>query len=141
MLLVDVNVLIHAVDSTSRRHERARDWLVRAMEDPSQTVAMPWTVLLGFVRITTNPRVFPNPLSADEAMEYVEGWLQRPQVLAIEPTAKHVHLLKGLLAEAGTAGNLTTDAHLAALCLEYGATMVSFDGDMSRFGIACVRPS
>lgn len=38
-----------------------------------------------------------------------------------------------LLSHLGTAGNLTTDAHLAALAIEYQAEVVSTDADFARF--------
>lgn len=140
MKLVDANVLIYAVDSNSTRHAEAYEWLVGAMNDPSEALALPWTSLLAFVRITTNPRIMSSPLSAAEAMALVEQWLAVPHVVTPEPTVRHAHVLAGLLTGSGTAANLTTDAHLAALCIEHGATMVSFDGDMTRFGIPCSRP-
>jgi hypothetical protein len=40
--------------------------------------------------------------------------------MLVHPTPRHASLLRGLVSAAGTAGNLTTDAHLAALSLEYG---------------------
>jgi predicted nucleic acid-binding protein len=38
-----------------------------------------------------------------------------------------------LLAPLGTAGDLVTDAHLAALAIEHGATLESCDHDFGRF--------
>ena len=47
----------------------------------------------------------------------------------IIPDVNLFHLLRGL----GTAGNLTTDAHLAALAMEYQATLHTTDADFARF--------
>jgi predicted nucleic acid-binding protein len=38
-----------------------------------------------------------------------------------------------LLLELGVAGNLTSDAHLAALAIEHQAELVSTDADFARF--------
>ncbi len=38
-----------------------------------------------------------------------------------------------MIEHSGTAGNLTTDAHLAALAIEHRATLATFDGDFHRF--------
>ena len=140
MLVVDANVLLHAVNERSRQHHVAKAWLLGALAR-QEAVAFAWTVLLAFVRLSTHPAVFPAPLTPGQAVEVVERWLQAPPAVTLEPTRRHVALLRGLLEEAGTAGNLVGDAHLAALALEHGATVVSFDRDFARFaGVAVHHP-
>lgn len=140
MQLVDANVLLHAVNIGAPEHPRARDWLSGAL-DGGEPVAFAWTVTLAFLRLSTHPAIFPRPLTARQAADVVERWLDAPAALAIEPTRRHLPLLRGLLERAGTAGNLVADAHVAALALEHGATVVSFDRDFARFeGVALRRP-
>ena len=98
-----------------------------------EPVGFPWVALLAFVRVATRSGVFPAPLSPGDALQVVEEWTAAPSALLVHPTARHLTILRGLLEEAGTAGNLTTDAHLAALAVEYGAQGVSFDRDFARF--------
>ncbi len=132
MKLPDVNVLLYAVDESSRHHDTARPWLEEALSG-SETVAFCWSVLLAFVRLSTRPVVFEQPLSADEALDLVEAWLAQPCATVVEPTPRHLAVLRDLLGSVGTAGNLTTDAHLAALAIEHGAELCSYDGDFGRF--------
>jgi toxin-antitoxin system PIN domain toxin len=140
VLLVDANVLVHAVNQRSPEHAVARDWLYEALGG-HEAVAFAWTVVLGFLRLTTHPAVFVRPLPVAQAADAVEGWLSAPPAVMVEPTRQHLPLLRGLLERAGTAGNLVGDAHLAALALELGATVVSFDRDFARFeGLAARRP-
>lgn len=140
MLLVDANVLIHAVNQRAREHEAAHRWLSEALDGP-EAVAFAWTVLLAFLRLATHPAVFANPLTADQATQLLERWLGAPAAVTLVPTRRHLALLRGLLDRAGTAGNLVGDAHLAALALEHGATVVSFDRDFGRFeGVAWRLP-
>lgn len=101
---------------------------------------MPWVSLLGFIRISTHPRIMENPLTAEQAMAVVSTWLSPPRVVTPEPTARHGSLLAGSLAESGTGANLTNDAHLAALALELNATMVTFDRDFVRFAVRVLVP-
>ena len=76
-----------------------------------------------------------------EAFDLVDEWLAQPCSLVVHPTAPPSALMPGLLIGAGTAGNLTTDAHLAALSMEYGAVICSYDTDFSRFpGVTLVDP-
>jgi toxin-antitoxin system PIN domain toxin len=141
VLLIDANVLLHAVNGRAREHAAARDWLLQALGG-SEAVAFAWTVVLAFLRLSTHASVFPRPLSVGQAGELVERWIESPPAVAIEPTRRHVPLLRGLLDRAGTGGNLVADAHLAALALEYGASLVSFDRDFARFeGVRLLRPS
>jgi uncharacterized protein len=130
--LVDVNVLLYAVDESSPRHEPARDWLEETLSG-SETFAFSWSVLIAFVRLGTNPRVFETPLALDAALDLVDSWLDQPCATVIHPTDRHSALLRELLGPLGTAGNLTTDAHLAALAIEHGAELCSADADFARF--------
>jgi uncharacterized protein len=132
VVLVDANVLLHAANTRAREHEVARRWLSEALAG-SEAVAFPWTVLLAFLRLSTHPAVFPRPLTAEQAADVLEPWIDSPPAVILEPTRRHLPLLRGLVARSGTAGNLVGDAHLAALSLEHGATVVSFDRDFSRF--------
>jgi len=72
-------------------------------------------------------------MSVDDAVAQLDSWLGAPASVVAHPTARHARVLAGLLREAGAAGNLTTDAHLAALAIEHGAEIVSYDRDFARF--------
>lgn len=140
MRLLDANVLLYAVNEAAPLHERARGWLDDALRGP-EPVAFAWTALLAFLRLATHPSVFPRPLTADPASDVVRVWLAQPAAVVLEPTDRHADILAGLLAEAGTAGNLVGDAHLAALAIEHRATIATFDADFGRFaGIRLERP-
>lgn len=112
--------------------EKARAWWDEALSG-TELVGFPWAVLLGFIRLTTNRMVFVNPWPVEDALQRVEAWLQQPNVRVLHPSAGHTTLLAGFLRGLGTAGNLTTDAHLAALAVEHGCTLCSTDTDFARF--------
>lgn len=140
MKVPDLNLLIYAVDRSSPAHTAARDWWNDLMSG-NETVGFSWTVLLGFVRLTTNPSVVAKPLTAGEALDYLERWLAHPNTTVIEPTTRHPVILRDLLTDSGTAGNLVSDAHLAALAIEHGADLCSADRDFGRFaGLRWVNP-
>ena len=132
MRLPDLNVLIYAVDEGAPNHAAAVAWWNESLSG-SETVALAWSVLLGFVRLTTNPAVVQNPLTTDEAFDYIDRWLALSVTVLIEPTARHVAIMRDLLAATGSGGNLVTDAHLAALAIEHGAHLYSADLDFGRF--------
>jgi toxin-antitoxin system PIN domain toxin len=132
MIVPDLNLIIYAVNAQAAAHPKAREWWEARMNG-SERIGLPWVVLLGFLRLTTSPRVFASPLSPAESWELVESWLDWPQTTLVNPGPKHAQILKTLVLEHGTAGNLTTDAHLAALCLEHEAKLHTADNDFSRF--------
>jgi toxin-antitoxin system PIN domain toxin len=138
--LLDANLLLYAVDETSPRHELARAWLERILS-ASETVALAWSVILAFLRVSTRVVIFERPLPANEAFDLIDGWLAQPCVTVIHPTDRHAAVLRELLEPLGTAGNLVGDAHLAALAIEHGAELCSSDADFSRFsGLRWVDP-
>lgn len=139
MVIVDVNILITAVHRSAALHGIASSWLSARLGGGEPT-GLPWMSLLGFVRIATHPRVFSSPLSPGQAMEVVEAWLAAPSVITPEPTPRHARILAKLLSTAGTASNLTMDAHLAALAIEYQASVATFDRDFLRFDVPVIVP-
>lgn len=132
MKLVDLNVLLYVVNEDSHRHRAALDWWNAAING-DETIGLPWVVLLGFLRISTNPRVFPRPLEVDDAIAKINTWLSLENVRVLRESDSHWEILRSLISKAGTAGNLTTDAHLAALAIGHAAVLISCDSDFGRF--------
>lgn len=140
MKVVDTNVLLNAINLQSTDYAPAHAWLDDALSGV-EAVAFPWVVLVGFTRIATHPRILDAPLPVAEAVAHVEAWLGAEPATIISPTPRHFGIWSGLLKHVGTAGNLTTDAHIAALALEHGAEVVTFDRDFARFGVRHLIPS
>lgn len=132
MIVPDVNLLVHAYNSESRVHLAARAWW-ETLLNGTQPVGLPWVTALGFIRLTTHRQILVHPLGAPVASGRVRTWLARPCVAILHSFNRHADVLFGLLEQLGAAGNLTTDAHLAALCIEHQAELHSTDADFSRF--------
>lgn len=140
MILIDANLLI---DATDFRPAAARPGAAVAGAGAvrHRSVGLPWSVILAFLRVTTRDGIMRRPLPLAAALGYVQSWLDQPCVEAIAPGAHHWSILCRLLEAAGTAGNLTSDAHIAAMAIEHGATICSTDHDFARFaGIRHVNP-
>jgi hypothetical protein len=140
VFLPDLNVLIAAHRSDSPLHERCRDWLKGAYagEEPFGVCA---PVLIGLVRILTHPKVFSPPDTHQQASSFVRSLLGHPNALLLNPGRDHVRLFEDLCNAADARGDLVTDAYLAALAVETGATLVSADRDFARFpGLRWRRP-
>ena len=132
MKLLDANILLYAYDSDSTHHRVCRSWLEAAF-NADETVALPWQTLLAFVRISTNSRATRKPLQSAEACSIVSSWLDQVNVSVIGAGDRFWELLKDQILEAQVIGPLVTDAALAALAIEHGATLCSVDKDFRRF--------
>ena len=140
MNLVDANLLLYAYNPRSEFHARSRQWLENALNGPELT-RFAWTTLWAFLRITTNPRVFEHPLSAREASSAIDAWLAQPNAGILEPGEHHWSILRRLVEESQASGTLLSDAALAAIAIEHGATLHTTDRDFSRFtGLRLANP-
>ncbi len=132
MILIDANILIYAINPSAKQHKTARAWLETALGSDTE-LGFPWIVLLAFLRITTHRAIFAKPLDIETALELTDSWLRQPVAAIIHPGRRHWDILRSLLEATGAGGNLTTDAHLAALAIENGAKLCSADYDFRRF--------
>ena len=133
----DVTVLLHAVNRDSRQHKAARSWLEGAYANGTG-VGLSWLALLGFLRIATRSGILQRPLPIDAALSTLDAWLSHPSASVLQPTSAHAAVLRQLLLEVGTGGNVVPDAHLAAIAIEHNAEFATFDRDFLRFsGLRC----
>jgi toxin-antitoxin system PIN domain toxin len=132
MKLVDANVLLFAVNADAREHARAKAWMETALSGV-EPIAFGWVALLAFLRVATRAGLFAKPLKLAKAFDLLEAWIGTRSTHILHPGANHLAILRRLLGKSGISGNLTTDAHLAALAIEHGAELVSFDRDFARF--------
>jgi len=140
MLLVDANLLLYAVNGAASEHESARHWLDGKLSS-TEPVAFAWMTLVAFLRIATLGSIFPRPLSPATAKAKVDAWLGQPNARIVHPTEEHWKEFGDLLIKCQCSGNLVTDAHLAELAIEYGATLCTTDMDFSRFpGLKWTNP-
>ena len=132
MIIPDVNLLLYAYDSSSPFHAKASAWWQTCLSG-TEPIGIPHVIIFAFMRISTSPRVFQNPMTASEAAGHIRSWLKQPQVEVLETGAKHVEQTLQLLEHIGTGGNLVTDAQIAALAIEYESVLNTTDTDFMRF--------
>jgi len=132
MIVPDINLLLYAYDSASPFHAKAREWWETCLSG-SELVGLPPVVVFGFIRIGTNARAFKNPMTSAEAARHVGSWLAQPVAQILEPRSDHLEQVLQSLEKLGTAGNLVTDAQIAALAIEHHAVLHTNDTDFMRF--------
>lgn len=131
-MLIDANILLYAVDDRSPFHHAVRPWLEEALNGPRR-VGLPWQSLTSFLRIVTNPRALPDPMTPADAWGFVDAWLDAPSAWVPEPGRGYREILGRLVRELHLSAKLIPDAALAALCIEHGLAIVSADTDFARF--------
>jgi toxin-antitoxin system PIN domain toxin len=139
VLLPDINVLLAAHRDAVSRHEEARAWLVSALAGP-ETVALCLPVVSGFIRVSTSPRVFSPPSTHDQVFAFVAHLAAHPRTAWVNPGRSHLSLLERLCRGGDARGDLVPDAVIAALAVEAGATVVTYDRDFARFEGVRWRP-
>jgi toxin-antitoxin system PIN domain toxin len=140
VIVVDVNLLLYAVIDGFPEHPRAREWWEATLNSTTE-VGLSGPAVFGFLRISTNPRVLASPLPIGDATGQVTDWLTQPNVQYLHPGPRHLEIAFKLLHDVGTAGNLTTDAQLAAFAIELDADLCSNDADFGRFrGLRWINP-
>ena len=132
-MILDVNILLAYVNADDPLHMRISRWLDKALNG-SVRVGFPLHSLLGFWRIATNPRAVSPALTTDEAAEQIDAWLASQAAWVPQPGQGHLAVVRQLLTEADRGGPLVPDAHLAALAIEHGVSLLSADHDFQRFG-------
>ena len=132
MILVDANLLIYAQNSDFPQHGRAIDWWDAQLSGGEPT-GLCWQVVASFLRICTNARLFPRPLSTEEAATCVDRWMDQPNLSMLTPTSQHWATFRGQMSYVNAQADLIMDARLAALALEYDCAIYSTDSDFARF--------
>ena len=132
MIVPDINLLVYAHDNNAPKHAAAQSWW-ESLINGTEPVGLPWLVIVGFIRLITNPRVVTPPATPAQAVGYVQDWLACSHIQLLNPGPAHLELLRQNLDAAGAGGNLVPDAHIAALAMEYDAEAHTGDADFGRF--------
>lgn len=140
MIVLDANILLYAYDTASPQHAKARAWIEQAFSglDP---IGLPWQTTSAFLRIMTNPRLPGNRFTLEEAVQVVDSWFGQPNSRPLAPGDDHWPLFRQMIVEGQAPGPLVSDAHLAALTIEYGGVLHTTDRDFARFpGLRWTNP-
>ena len=140
MIIPDANLLLYAYHAGAPQHEGARRWVEGAFSG-TEPVRLPWQCISAFLRIATHPQVFADPYTMVDAVSIIQSWLAAPAVAVIEPGERYWGILSRLLVDSQVRGALVTDATLAAMAIEVGATLATTDRDFRRFdGLKLLDP-
>ncbi len=140
MVIPDANLLIYSQNPGAVQHRAAAAWLESQFRE-ADTIGLSWLTLWAFVRIVSNPRLWPNPVATEDIFNRIDEWRTQPNVLLVQPGPRHQNILRGLMKGSQSVGTLTTDAALAAIAIEHAATLASTDRDFRRFsGLRWINP-
>jgi uncharacterized protein len=140
VIVPDINMLLYAEIDAFPYHAAARQWWEDLLSGDRQ-VGLAGVAVFGFLRISTNRRVFTEPLSVVDAVDRARLWLARPNVTFLVPGTRHLETAFRLLEQLGTGANLTTDVQLAAHAIEHSGEVHSNDVDFGRFdGLRWINP-
>jgi toxin-antitoxin system PIN domain toxin len=132
MKLLDVNVVLAAHRADHPDYPVASNWL-SGLISSGERFGVPWLVLWSFLRLATNRRIFPVPTPMDDALAFITALRSQSQHLAVDAGPRHLEVLTKVCTDGQASGDLVPDATLAALAIEHGCEVVSFDRDFARF--------
>jgi hypothetical protein len=132
VIIPDVNLLVYAHNRGVPEHEGARAWWEEAVNG-AEPIGLDWSVILGFVRLMSNPRVAMRPQPPEDLLDRISAILSQPSVKLITPGLRHAELMRELFESSGAGPRMVTDVHLAALVIELDATLATNDTDFGRF--------
>jgi len=141
MLCADVNLLVDLVNRGGRRHEAVRAWWEATQQSP-EAVLVPDFVAASFVRVVTDRRILPRPMSSDEAFDFLDRMLQAPRVVVVHGAPETWARFRELTTGLGLTGSDVPDARLAAVAVSMDATVVTGDRGFRRFpGVRVIDPA
>jgi toxin-antitoxin system PIN domain toxin len=132
MLMPDVNVLVYAHRVDAPVHEAYAEWLTTLVES-REAFALSALVGVGFLRIVTNARAYPEPTSLPTALAFIEELTSQPGCRVVNPAASHLADVIDLCRRVHATGPGIADAQHAAVAIAEGATWVTRDADFAKF--------
>ena len=140
MITPDANSILYAYNEDAPKHQQAKEWLEEQFSSPV-SFGLSWQTITAFLRISTNPKAFPQPFDLHEAISIVDEWIALPNIQILTPTVNHWAIFQNLIVEGQTKAALMMDAHLAALAIEHDVTLATTDRDFSKFsGLKTINP-
>lgn len=132
--LVDSNILVYAANRDCEEHAGALTAVEGWLSGPVSWV-LTWGIIYEFLRVATHPRIFRRPLTARQALAFLDPLLTSDLVTVLGPTPRHESLMRTTVREFGRpAGNIFHDLHTAVLMREHGVPeIMTGDEDFRRF--------
>lgn len=132
MRMPDVNILVYAHRADERLHAPYADWLARLVAGP-EPFALSVLVAVGFLRVVTSRRIYPDPTPLAVALAFIEELVAQPRCVLAAPGPGHLEHVARLARSAAVTGAGLSDAAHAAVAIEAGATWVTRDADFAQF--------
>lgn len=134
-----MNILLYASDQASSLHASAITFLENRAHDP-ELFCVAWPTLMAYLRISTHPAIFSQPLSPEEALGNIEALLLLPRVRILTEVEGFLKIYREVTGRFPVRGNLVPDAHLASLLHQHDVrTIYTTDTDFRKFDFLQVR--
>ncbi len=132
MRLLDANLLLLSYDQQAVLHKAAKLWLEGVLSG-GEAVGIPMLSVAAFLRISTDKRLPRLVMRMEDALAAVDSWLSRRHVSIVHTADTNWKTTVECIRVGKVSGAMVTDAQLAALAIDHGATFYSHDADFARF--------
>lgn len=132
--------MLYGSDQSSKFYAGARAFLHSCAEN-DEPLYLCYLTLLAYLRMSTHPRIFTNPLTPEEALKNVEALAGLSHVRLISEREGFLDIYRDVTEEVVVRANLVPDAHLASILRQHGiATLYTTNvGDFKKLGFRDVR--
>ncbi|HEY7052400.1 MAG TPA: type II toxin-antitoxin system VapC family toxin [Mycobacterium sp.] len=127
-----MNVLLYAFRRESPRHSSYAEWLKRVMVG-HEPVGLSELVLSAVVRLATFHRIYREPSSTEETLQFCRTLRNAPAAISLRPGPRHWAIFETLCRDGNATANLVPAAYHAALAIENDATWITNDRGFARF--------
>jgi toxin-antitoxin system PIN domain toxin len=130
---IDTNILVYAHRADNPWHAKAKKFLEVSLQG-DRAIAVPYHCLVEFFGIVTNPRIFKNPTTTEDALRQCANLLEAPALTVLTEAADSFDGLSAILSQSRVIGAAVHDARVASVCIENGVKVIyTMDRDFSRF--------
>lgn len=130
---LDINVLVYSVNTQAPLYDKAKQFL-EACASSSELCVLSWETLYGFIRITTHPSIFKNPLDPERALENVRSLVSLPHVTCVSADEKSWNIFEKMRTSFKLRGNIVPDVVIASILEAHGVKkLYTNDRDFWKF--------
>lgn len=127
-MLVDSNILVYSVNSSSPKHRKAQNFLLRNLGD----LEAAHQNIFETIRVLTHPK-FPSPMKIDDAISAVENLLTGLTIISSDYRTHRIAL--ELIKKYKLSSDKVFDAYLVATALSNDIETIATDNtkDLQKF--------
>lgn len=131
MKAVDVNMVVYLARKDLPFHHQTWEWFEKAFLAREQIFLFE-PVLSSAMRILSNRRIFREPMSSEQVLDFIEALSEQPEVVVAKAGERQWKLFIDLCRALNAKGDIVPDLYFATHAMEKGLVWYSTDRDFAK---------